>query len=475
MSLKSPAHSNRILLALFMALLFSFTGALDSEALALSIEEERMMGEEFLVQVRAQFEILDDEFANQYINVLGHYLLIPLETKFFPFYFYIIKDNTPNAFAAPGGHIFVFSGLIEVLDRTDELAAIVCHEIGHVSARHLAHRIEQNKKIGIATLAGILAGLFLGGPATTALITGSLAAGMQAQLYYSRGDERQADQLSFKYITPSGFDPRGMITALKKIEKGSWLGSDKIPTYLLTHPTGPERMSNLEVMLSSYTPEGQKEEAARLAALFPFFKTIIQAKCLDPHDARRLFDRDLKKDPESVFAHLGLGIVDIESLEYPNAIRHLEKASALCPDFVPILTNLGTAYQMSGQETEAIKVIKKALRLDRNNKAALFLLGVSYENLKQYASAVEIFERLASFSPVKDEVYYHLGICYGRKNSLVLAHYNFGIYFRKIGKIGKARFHFQKADKLCGSNCSLKKKIGQAVKDLPPEKMISGP
>ncbi|NIR12428.1 MAG: M48 family metalloprotease, partial [Desulfobacterales bacterium] len=96
------------------------------------------------------------------------------------------------------GHIFVFSGLINEMEEIDELAAVMCHEIAHVTARHLAHRIEQSKNLGWATLAGILAGILIGGSAGAAVMAGSQAATAQAQLHYSREDERQADQLGFK-------------------------------------------------------------------------------------------------------------------------------------------------------------------------------------------------------------------------------------------------------------------------------------
>ena len=191
--------------------------------------------------------------------------------------------------AAPGGHIFIFSGLIDAMDNLDELAAVVCHEIGHVSARHLSKRIDQSKNIGIATMAGLLAGMLLGGPVASAVIAGTLAASMQAQLHFSREDERQADQLSYKYMKPASLDPGGMIRALNEIQKGSWLGTGKAPAYLLTHPTGPERMSNLESMLSEYSPQVLSEEAVHFNALYPAFKMLVKARSLDPHDAMAVF------------------------------------------------------------------------------------------------------------------------------------------------------------------------------------------
>ena len=185
------------------------------------------MGQAFYRQVSNQYQLVSDPFACKYINDLGHYLLAPLETKPFPFHFYIINDGTLNAFAGPGGHIFFYAGLIEIMDRVDELAAVMCHEIGHIAARHLSKRIDQTKNIGIGTMAGILAGILIGGPLAAALITGSMAAGMQAQYHFSREDERQADQLSYKYIRPSTFDSKAMISALQKIQKGNWIGPDR--------------------------------------------------------------------------------------------------------------------------------------------------------------------------------------------------------------------------------------------------------
>jgi predicted Zn-dependent protease len=445
-----------------MGILFSLFFQFPSRAVALSIEEERDLGEKFLAQIRAHFELVNDGFSNDYINDLGNFLIKPLETKPFPFKFYIIKDNSLNAFAAPGGHIFIFSGLIDVMDEVDELAAVLTHEIGHVSARHLSQRIEQSKKISLATVAMILAGMFIGGDVGQALTTGSVAAGMQAQLHYSRIDERQADQLGFKYMTEASFDPASMIVILRKIERGSWLGTDKMPPYLLTHPTGPERMANLDAMLSQYFAGSPKKETNQFINLFPLFKTVIQAICLDPPDAERQFKDQLGETPGSYLPHLGLGIVYTGKSDYGKAILHLQKSYGQAPRIIPVLTYLGDAYQMNGQNKEAIRVLEEALRINDQDREALYLLGLSYENLGDYRKAIQIFERLSAFTPIRTDVYYHLGIVYGRVKQLGLAHYNFGIYFKALGQLQNASFHFRKAEALSKNNPGLKEKIQKA-------------
>jgi len=459
---KASFHTKAIIITCALSLLLWALNPVMPRAFALSIEDERKMGQEFLAKIREQFVFVDDPFAIQFFSDFGNYIIKSIKTKHFPFHFYIIKDNTLNAFAAPAGHIFFYSGLIDKMDTIDMLAGVMAHEIGHTSGRHLAQRIEQSKKIGLATMAGILAGVLIGGKAAGALITGSMAAGMQAQLNYSRDDERQADQLGFKYSTSAGFDPSGLIKALNKIEQERF-GETNVPPYLLTHPTGPERMSRLDAMVSNYVPGPPKKEVDRLRALFPSFKTVLKAVCLDPNDAENIFNAELKKTPNAFLSHFGLGIVYMRKSDFPVAIQHFKDALKSEPEFSPALRYLGEAYQMNGQNREAISLLEKALELDREDKSTLFLLGLSYENMEQYENAISIFERLASFEPIKDEVYYHLGISYGRQNRLALAHYNFGIYFKKLGEIQKAKFHFQKADELSRNNPALRRKIHEAM------------
>ena len=462
MRIKASFHSKTIIFACALSLLFWALYPVMPQAFALSIEDERKMGQEFLAKIRGQFVFVDDPFTNQFFNDLGNYLIKSIKTKHFPFHFYIIKSDTLNAFAAPGGHIFFYSGLIDKMDTLDMLAGVMAHEIGHTSGRHLAQRIEQSKKIGLATIAGILAGVLIGGEAAGALVTGSMAAGMQAQLHYSRNDERQADQLGFKYSTSAGFDPSGLIKALNKIEQER-LGETNVPPYLLTHPTGPERMARLDAMVSNFVPGPPKKEVVRLRALFPSFKTVLKAICLDPHYAEKIFNAELKKTPNAFLPNFGLGIVCMRKSEFVLAIQHFKEALKVKPGFSPALRYLGEAYHMNGQDREAISLLEKALELDRADKSTLFLLGLSYENLAQYEKAIRIFKRLASFKPVKNEVYYHLGISYGRLNRLALAHYNLGIYSKRLGEIQDAKFHFRKANDLSHNNPTLRRKIHEAM------------
>jgi predicted Zn-dependent protease len=443
------------------------------QALALSTEEERAAGEEFRASVSKQLDLIQDDYANDYINDLGQYITRALETKPFPFDFYIVKDNSLNAFAGPGGHIFCYTGLIGMMNDADELAAVMAHEIGHVSARHLSNRIEQNKAMTVAVLAGMLAGALMGGKAGGAIATGTMAAGIQKQLAYSREDERQADTLGFKYMEESRFSPTGMTTVLKKLERSSPGGTDAIPPYLLTHPGGPERVSTSEVLMTQFTPKPDSKESIEFRRLFPYFKLICIARSMDFQGASRYMNRERERDPESPVVQFGLGVVQKERMDYSRAIEYFEKALKGAPDLTPILIELAECYQLQGQDRKAIEVAERVLRKDERNRAALYLTGSSYQNLEDFSKATVFYERLVSMRPVKDEVYYNLGVCYGRQEKLAIAHYNTGVYFLRTFDFQKARYHFLKADQLAGHDQGLKNRIQEAMQTLPRESMFS--
>jgi predicted Zn-dependent protease len=451
---------------LLIVLLIITTSFADSLASFLSPEEETELGGRFLKRIRSQYEFADYPYIVQYINDLGNYIGRQIEVPYFPLNFYMIKDTSINAFAAPGGHVFFFSGLIRIMDNVDELASVLAHELGHVSARHLALRIERSKKIGMATMAAILAGVLIGGEVTGALMTGSIAAGIQAELGYSREDERQADQLGFKYTHMSSFDTQGMITTLKKIQRENWYGGQNIPPYLLTHPGASERMTNIETMAQEYKKMPDSDKTKELRSCFPIFHTMVIALCDDKEYATREFKKRLRADPESILAHYGLGLALERDGKINKALNHFKIALRGKENSIPIMFSMAKAYQTIGQYENSVSILQEALQLSPKDKEILYLLALSLQNLEQYGQSSRIYERLTFLPPVKDRVYYNLGLVYGREGKLAMAHYNLGMYFTKLRRKEKALFHFNKAKELAESKPALKEKINKALADL---------
>ena len=120
-----------------------------SRSLALTVGEEREIGEQLLYQIRLAFPLLDDPDISQYINELGGEVLEVAGFQYFDYHFNIIESSQFNAFAAPSGLVFFYSGLIEKMDHEDELVSVLAHEIGHVVARHIAKGMDQGTKVTV--------------------------------------------------------------------------------------------------------------------------------------------------------------------------------------------------------------------------------------------------------------------------------------------------------------------------------------
>jgi predicted Zn-dependent protease len=463
-----------IILIIVSLSIFIYTQGKPGTVFCMSIDAEEKLGSQYLAEIKRQVNLVDDDFAQEYISNLCSYITSHLDSRPFPFNFYIINDKQLNAFATPGGHIFIYTGLIEMMD-LDQLADIICHEIAHVTLRHISNRVEKGKIVGLATMAGILAGAMLGGDAADAVITGSLAAGEQVMLSYSREDERQADTIGLTYSSNSGFDPSAMIGALTKIQQGQY-NLNEIPPYLLTHPVGPWRMSNIESLLVSFPSNPvEKDNTEPFREDYPLFKTILKARYSDTLTAERIFTEKLREDPDSPLDHLGIALILKGRAEYTGAIDHFQKALQGMPGSLPILRYMSETYQLMGKNEEAIKLLEDAMRLKyRNDKSSLFLLATAYQNLEEYSKAAEIYERLTFMEPVKDQLFYDLGMTYGRQDKLGLAHYNFGVYFNRINRMEESMFHFQKAMELAGNDIALREKIKKAMEEMMMEGKMPG-
>jgi predicted Zn-dependent protease len=463
---KSLKMKSKRFFIFFAALILIATPLTKPLASLLSPEDERKLGERFLKSINSQYEFADYPYIVQYINDLGTYIGRQIEVPYFPLNFYVVKENTVNAFAAPAGHVFIFSGLIIALEDVDELASVIAHELGHVSARHLALRIERSKKINMATIAGVLAGVLVGGKAASALATGSLAAGVQTELGYSREDEGQADRLGFQYVHMSGFNPGGMISVLKKMTRENWYQTGETPQYLLTHPGASERIVGIEAMFQGCEKLPDSEMTKKLRSNFPIFHTMVIAYCHDKDAAVRMFKKGLLSDPESPLDNYGLGLALERGGDMHEAINHFKKAFQKSPESIPIMFSLAKTYQAEGQHENSISILKEALALAPQDKEILFLMAQSLQELERYEESSKIYERLTFLPPVKDRVYYNLGLVYGRQGNLDLAHYNLGIYFAKLNVKEKALFHFNKAKELAANKPALKEKIDKALMDL---------
>ena len=180
----------------------------------LSPSEEQALGDEIMTHIRADDAYLNDAETLEYLNRLGYQLVSVSQTHTYNFFFYPLIDKSLNAFAIPGGYIAVHTGLIVAAQTESELAGVVAHEIGHVSQRHIARMLDEQRNNMAITIGSLLLALLAAragsGNAAAGIAMGGQAAMIQRQLGYSRSAEREADRVGLNSLANAGFDPKGM-------------------------------------------------------------------------------------------------------------------------------------------------------------------------------------------------------------------------------------------------------------------------
>jgi predicted Zn-dependent protease len=251
----------RLLLALLLALALAVPAACarvvnpatgQTELTAMTPEQERRIGQEQHPQVLTEFGgAYADPQLQAYVTRIGERLVGVSELPQLDFTFTVLNSEAINAFALPGGYVYVTRGLLALADNEAELAGVMAHEIGHVTARHSAQRHSRGVLAqGGVAIGSILAGV-LGGAAAADLVQQAGGAGAEAYLAgYSRDQEFQADDLGVRYLARAGYDPTAMSSFLAKLGRNDELmrrlagqdGADPAASWLATHPRTPERV-----------------------------------------------------------------------------------------------------------------------------------------------------------------------------------------------------------------------------------------
>ena len=278
-----------ILIIIHIIILLSYFGLADA---SFTIEDEKKLGKEFYENLENNKILYHNTRVEEYITKLGMIIVSTIPKSPFEYHFSVIKSSAVNAFATPGGYVYVNLGLINLVENESELASVLAHETAHVNARHIADIVDKSTKVNIATLAAVLAGAFLGGGDVTAAVTSfSMAAATTLNLQYSREHEEEADRLGMSYMAKAGYDMSSMLDFLKIMRQTEYYSSN-IPSYFLTHPGTDERIRYIDALLQTrYGRGGSKSQIGQLKRI----QTSIMFELKNPDENLKYFKAALEK------------------------------------------------------------------------------------------------------------------------------------------------------------------------------------
>ena len=250
--------------------------AVSLTACGVSQQQEVAMGTQYAQQINAQLPIVDDAELNRYINVLGDSIARLADARDLDWHFYIVDAPEVNAFAVPGGFIYVNRGLIERTSQMDELAGVLGHEIGHVVRRHSVKQMEKanNANIGV-TLACVLTSICNSDAAQAAIQVGGAAVFAR----FSRQDEAEADAEGIKNVVRANISPEGIPTMFERLLQERRRSPAGVEAWFLTHPLEEDRITATRAQIAQIDPavlrtltrdsQRYQQFKARVAALPP--------------------------------------------------------------------------------------------------------------------------------------------------------------------------------------------------------------
>jgi len=218
---------------------------------AISTQQEVQMGTDYAQQINAQLPIVKDPEVVRYINVLGDSIAKLADDRSLDWQFFVVNSQEVNAFAVPGGYVYVNRGLIERAQKMDQLAGVLGHEIGHVVRRHSVKQMEQAQGANIGlTLACVLTQV-CNNQATGALIN---VGGTALFAKFSRDDEAQADEEGVKNVVRAGIDPRGIPEMFQILINERERSPSTVDAWFATHPLEESRIQATDAQIAKINP-----------------------------------------------------------------------------------------------------------------------------------------------------------------------------------------------------------------------------
>lgn len=210
----------------------------------ISVEEEWQLGAQLSQDIAKQLRFNDDPAINSYVRSVGQRIVAQTPYANLPWEFHVVQDPEINAFAIPGGHVYINTGLIAAAKNASELAGVMAHEISHVVARHSTEQI--SRQYGLSVLAGVVLGQ---NPGVLQELAAQIIAG-GALAKYSRAAESEADELGVKFMYAAGYNPRGMVTMFQTLLAQQRSNPGRVEKFFASHPTTESRIRETEARVA---------------------------------------------------------------------------------------------------------------------------------------------------------------------------------------------------------------------------------
>lgn len=367
----------------------------DSAGSVVSPEFERRLGKMFLNQIRHIETVVNDPEVESYIQSIGYQLASHSDNTEQSFTFFVVKNPAINAFAGPGGVIGINSGVILNSANESELAAVMAHEIAHVTQRHLARQFEQQKLLSIPTAAAMVGAILVAvanPEAGAAALAGVSGLSTQNQINFTRANEEEADRVGMQTLARANFDPRGMPAFFETLQRLSRYSQSAAPEFMRTHPLTTSRISDTITRAESYP-----EKAYTNSQTYELVRAKLRADSFKkPKEAAKFFRTELNKHEGSAKNKLtlryGLAYAYVADSDFENAEKQIEYLLNDNPDDIAYLLLAAKSQTEQSNYKAAFQIFNKAYELFPDYKPVVVAYSRALLDVKKAKQARDILK-----------------------------------------------------------------------------------
>ncbi len=381
----------------------------DTSESVLSLAEENRLGAAFMRNLRGALSIVSDPEIESYITSLGERLTTNSGSQQ-RFNFFVVNDTTINAFAGPGGHIGINTGLIMTSETESELASVMAHEIAHVTQRHLARAFESAKQSSVPTAAAIIAAIILASQDSqlgSAAIATALASSTQKRINFTRQNEKEADRLGMSLLASSNFDPQGMPSFFERLYRSNRGSESQSLEFLRTHPLTLSRISDTRNRAAQFPTAKNYDQTNYL-----LIKTKLQV--LSRHDSEKSIAHyqqqlDSATPQQQNIARYGYAMSLAKAGKYSQAMKQIQSLIEQEAERIPYQVAAANIAFSAGDLSQAATICEENLKIYPHHHALSSLYGMIlikqgapskasallYEHLRRHPSNPQLYKLLA--------------------------------------------------------------------------------
>ena len=392
----------------------------DAAGETLTRADEERLGDAFLRQVRQRVRLVDDPEVVDYIDSLGQRIASADPER--RYRFLVVDAPSVNAFAGPGGVIAVNAGLIVITESESELAAVIAHEIAHVTQRHLAQLIERSRLTSLTTLAGVFAGILIATrnpQAGQATLAASAAGAQHAALSYSREKEMEADRTGMELLHRAGFDPRAVPAFFERFQEWQRFTS-RPPEFLSTHPVTMSRIADTRGRAEQFELRPYQESAE-----YPLVRAKLRIRlAAKPTDALEHFEaRVMDGGAEATEVdRYGLAIALMRSSRHEEANLLLEGLRRDFPDRAAHRAAAAQVYAALGEEERALDLLAASVERFPDHRTLVYAYGLGLVRAGRPDDATTLLRRFQRNHDTDAALYRLIALAHQRAGRRAASH-----------------------------------------------------